>query len=107
MTHTHPMNKTLAKTAKHYFAGLLAASWNGGIGGVAGIFGIDGAAIMGVPNVQVLDWHGMLSVFCGAFVVHGILWLKAHPIPENYDSNSPFFPAPENPGAQPPNLPNQ
>jgi len=101
------MNPTLAKTAKHFFAGLLAASWNGGIGGVAGILGIDGAAIAGVPNVQVLDWHGMLSAFFGAFAIHGILWLEAHPLPENYDSTAPFFPPPKNPGAQPPNLPNQ
>jgi hypothetical protein len=101
------MNPTLAKTAKHFLAGMLAAAWNGAIGSVAGILGIDSAAMAGVPNVQVLDWRGMASAFIGAFVVHGIFWLKAHPLPETYDNTAPFFPPPKNPGAQPPSLPNQ
>lgn len=101
------MNPTLAKAAKHYLAGLLAASWNGAIGAVAGILGVDGAALVGVPDVQVLSLHAMGSAFCGAFVVHGIFWLKAHPLPETYDSTAPFFPPPKNPGAQPPAPPNQ
>ncbi len=102
------MNPTLAKTARHYFAGMLAASWNGAIGSVAAILGIDGAAMIGATqDARLLNWHEMGSAFLGAFVLHGIFWLKAHPLPENYDSAAPFFPAPKNPGAQPPNLPNQ
>ncbi len=99
---------TLARTAKHYFAGMVAASWNGGIGSVAGILGIDSAAMSGAsPDARILNWHEMGAAFLGAFVLHGIFWLKAHPLPENYDSQAPFFPAPKNPGAQPPDLPNQ
>lgn len=102
------MNSTLVRTAKHYLAGLLAAAWNGGIGSVAGILGIDGAAMSGAANdAHVLNWHEMGAAFLGAVVLHGVFWLKAHPLPESYDSTAPFFPAPKNPGAQPPNLPNQ
>lgn len=101
------MNPTVSKFLKHYAAGLLATAWNGGIGGVAGILGIDGAAVAGVQDIHVLTLHEMLAAFLGAAFVHGIFWLKAHPVPESFDTNAPFFPAPKNPGAQPPNLPNQ
>lgn len=92
---------------KHYLAGMLASAWNGAIGAVAGIGGIDGAAMTGIGDVQVLSLHSMGAAFAGAFVIHGIFWLKAHPLPEDFQTNSPFFPAPVNPGAQPPSLPNQ
>lgn len=101
------MNPVLAKFLKHYTAGFLAASWNGAIGAVAGILGIDGAAMTGAGDVQVLSWHSMAAAFVGAFVIHGVFWLKAHPLPETFDTAAPFFPAPKNPGAQPPSLPNQ
>lgn len=102
------MNPALLKFIRHYFAGLLATMWNGGIGSVAAILGIDGAAMIGATqNARILDWHEMSSAFIGACVLHGIFWLKAHPLPETFDSTAPFFPAPKNPGAQPPSLPNQ
>lgn len=67
------MNSTLAKTLRHYFAGFLAASWNGGIGSVAGILGIDGAAMIGATqDGRILNWHEMGAAFFGAFVLHGI-----------------------------------
>lgn len=79
----------LRKTVVHYVLGLLAASWNGGIGAAAGILGIAGVSLSGVaPDVQVLNYHQMASAFVGAFVLHGIMWLKAHPLPEDLDRNT-------------------
>jgi hypothetical protein len=98
----------VAKSFKHYLAGVLSAGWNGAIGAVAGIMGIDGTAITGLSSeVRILNWHEMAAGFAGAFVLHGVLWLKAHPLPEDYDSAAPFFPAATHPNAQPPSPPNQ
>lgn len=100
--------RSFASSAKHYVAGLIAASWNGGIGAVAGVLGVDSVAMSGVASdVRVLNFHEMLSVFLGAVVLHAVFWLKAHPLPETFDTEAPFFPAPQKPGAQPPALPNQ
>ena len=79
---------------RHYMFGLFAASWNGAISAVAGIMGVGAAAIGGVPGVQVLDLRQMLSAFAGAFALHGIMWLKAHPIPTDIETNPPM-PAPK------------
>lgn len=103
------MSTTFAGTAKHYFAGFLACSWNGGIGAVAGILGIDGASTF-TSEVHALNWREMGAAFIGACVLHGILWLKAHPLPETYDSTAPFFPTakgatPANPPSKLPDLP--
>jgi len=91
------MNAKLLHALKHYFFGLLAASWNGGIGAVAGILGIVGMSTVGVPDVHVLNASEMASAFCGAFVLHAIMWLKAHPMPEKLDETEPPFPAPKVP----------
>lgn len=81
---------TFKSAAKHYLLGLLAASWNGAIGAVAGILGIDSAAMTGAaPDARILNGHEMLAAFVGAFVLHGIMWLKAHPMPETYDDTQP------------------
>jgi uncharacterized membrane protein YeaQ/YmgE (transglycosylase-associated protein family) len=83
----------LRKTVVHYVLGLLAASWNGGIGAVAGIVGIAGANLTGViTDVRMLNGHEMLSAFIGAFILHAIMWLKAHPLPEDLKDSEPPFP---------------
>ncbi len=89
------MNPTaLRLAARHYLLGLFSASWNGGIGAVAAIFGIDGASLSGLSSeARVLNWHEMVSAFVGAFVVSGIFWLKAHPLPENWATVAPWGPA--------------
>lgn len=98
----------VTRSFKHYLAGVVSAGWNGAIGAVAGILGIDSVAMTGaLAEVRVLNWHEMASAFVGAFVLHGILWLKAHPLPEEYDSTAPFFPAAKNANPQPPSPPNQ
>lgn len=79
--------------AKHYLLGLLAASWNGAISSVAGIAGIDAAAMTGATqDARILNMHEMGAAFGGAFVLHGLMWLKAHPIPENFDTTPPIPP---------------
>lgn len=71
--------------ARHYLLGLLSASWNGGIGALAGILGITGASVSGISTeIRVLNWEEMSAAFAGAFVVSGIFWLKAHPLPEDW-----------------------
>ncbi len=104
------MNPVILKTTKHFLAGFLSSAWNGGIGALAGIMGNDGAAMAGVPDVQVLSFKAMFAVFFGAAILHGVFWLKAHPLPEEYDSASPFFPAakivpPKDPPSALPQLP--
>lgn len=89
-----PAATSLRLAARHYVLGMLSASWNGGIGAVAAILGIDGASVTGAsPDAHVLNWHEMLSAFVGAFFISGIFWLKAHPLPENWNTQPPFPPA--------------
>jgi hypothetical protein len=78
---------TFTHVLKHYLAGVAASSFNGGISAVSGILGIDGASMVGAP-VQVLDWKAMLCAFIGGVVFHGLMWLKVHPLPETYESES-------------------
>ena len=87
----------LLNAAKHYILGLLAASWNGGIGAVAGILGIAGVSTAGVENVHVLNAREMGAAFVGAFVLNAVMWLKSHPIPEKMDETNPPIPAPKVP----------
>lgn len=90
------VNPGFLKAAKHYLAGFIASSFNGGIGAVSAILSVDGASISGLaPQARVLNGHEMISCFVGACTLHGFLWLKAHPLPENYDTSAPFFPAPK------------
>ena len=88
------MNPKIKRTLAHYLFGMLAASWNGGIGAAAGIIGIAGASTVGVPDVQVLSYGQMASAFGGAFVLHAVMWLKNHPIPEKLDDTNPPMPPP-------------
>lgn len=77
------------KTIKHYLMGLMASAWNGGISSVSAILGIDAVAMTGAEQVnRVLNAHEMGSAFIGACVIHGVMWLKAHPIPEDYNTKS-------------------
>jgi hypothetical protein len=77
---------------RHYLVGLVAAMWNGGISGVAGILGINGASLTGIaPEARVLNFSEMASAFTGAVVIHGIFWLKSHPLPESLDTGHPFW----------------
>jgi hypothetical protein len=86
------MNPTFKKFIRHYLAGMLASMWNGGIGAVAGIMGINGASLSGVaPDARILNASEMLSAFVGAVVIHGVFWLKSHPVPENFGTRSPFW----------------
>ena len=96
---------SFASAAKHYLAGAISASINGGVSGVAGILGIDAAAISGLPDVQVLNWKGMLAAFIGGFVIHGFMWLKAHPLPESYDTAAPFVITSKAPPSSPADTP--
>lgn len=93
------MNPKLTSTIKHYALGLFASSWNGGISAVAGILGIDAvamtgadAAITGNQAARVLNAHEMVAAFCGAFIIHAFMWLKAHPLPETYNDTTPPIP---------------
>jgi hypothetical protein len=96
---------SFASGAKHYLAGVLSAAWNGGISGVSGIVGVDAIAFTGVANVQVLNWQSMASAFLGAFVIHGVMWLKAHPLPEEYETTAPFTIVPKTPDSSPADSP--
>lgn len=78
------MNPHLKTAVRHYLLGLFSAMWNGGVSAVAVILGIGGAAVSGVVEVEALDLGQMLSAFAGAAVVHGVFWLKSHPLPENW-----------------------
>jgi hypothetical protein len=89
------MNREKIRSAiRHYLFGLFASSWNGAISAVAGILGVGAAAVGGVPGVQSLDARQMASAFAGAFLLHGVMWLKAHPIPTDLETNPPI-PAPK------------
>ena len=91
------MNPKLITFVRHYFAGFLSAGWNGAIGAMAGIIGNDVVSISGVTQARIFNGHEMASVFAGAFVLHAVLWIKAHPLPENYDSSAPFYPPAKTP----------
>jgi hypothetical protein len=84
-------SEAIKKAVRHYLYGLLASAWNGAIGAVAGILGIGAASIGGIPGVAVLDWPQMLSAFGGAFFLHAIMWLKAHPVPTELAATEPPF----------------
>ena len=81
---------TFVSAAKHYLAGVLSAAFNGGVAGLGGILGLTGMSLAGVKSVPLLDWHGMMSAFIGCFVLHGVIWLLKHPLPETYDTAAPF-----------------
>lgn len=84
------MNPDKIKSAiKHYLFGLFASSWNGGVAAVAGILGIGAVSMSGVADVHVLNWKEMASAFGGAFVLHAVMWLKAHPIPTEVPTDAP------------------
>jgi len=81
----------LKKAALHYLQGLFATMWNAGWNGVAAILGIDGAALTGVSDkLQVLTAHQMIAAFLGGAIIHGIIWIKSHPIPEDFDTAPPM-----------------
>lgn len=90
----------LKNAALHYSLGVLAAAWNGGISSVAAIFGIDAVAFTGADaalpagqqTARILNVHEMVSAFVAACVLHAILWLKQHPLPETYDDTNPPIP---------------
>lgn len=82
---------TFKLAARHYLLGLFSASWNGGIGAVAAIFGIDANAVSGLSkDARILNWNEMMSAFVGAFIVSGIFWLRAHPLPESWETVAPW-----------------
>ena len=86
-----PTKEQLWIAFKHYLLGVLIASWNGGIGALAGILGIDSVSISGMSTeARILNAHEMMAAFCGAFVISGIFWLKSHPIPEKWNTAAPF-----------------
>lgn len=87
------MNPKILSAAKHFAFGLLAAMWNGGISSVAAILGIDAVAMTGATQEnRVLNPHEMLSAFVGACLLHGVIWLRAHPLPEKYEDTTPPIP---------------
>lgn len=64
---------------------------------LAGIIGIDGASLTGLSTqARILNAHEMFAAFVGGFLMHGLFWLKAHPMPEIYpfdsQSNPPLPP---------------
>ena len=98
--------RTLGNAAKHYLAGFLASAFNGGVAAASGIIGIDGASISGLSSqARVLNAHEMIAGFLGACAVHGLLWLKAHPLPETFDTATPFMAQVTAPPSQKPNDP--
>lgn len=72
----------------HYVYGFFAAGWNGAWNAVAGIAGIDTAAMTGATqDAHLLNAKEMGAAFLGAFVIHAILWIKAHPLPAELPDN--------------------
>ena len=96
---------SFASAAKHYLAGVLSAAFNGGIAGIGGILGIDAASLAGMPDVQTLNWKGMIAAFVGGFAIHAIRWLMAHPLPETYDTAAPFTITPKQQTSSPADTP--
>lgn len=91
------MTPNLATGFRHYLRGFLASGWNGAIGSLAAILAVDSAAMTGATQqAHVLNAHEMVAAFCGTFLLHGIMWLKAHPLPEDFTDTVPPF-APANP----------
>lgn len=90
------MNPKVLSFLKHYVFGLLMSSWNGAIGAIAGILGIDAVAMTGVDaalpagqqTARVLNVHEMISAFVGAFLLHAIMYFKSHPMPETLDTDT-------------------
>lgn len=79
------------RAVKHYLFGLLACSWNGGIGAVSAIVGVDAVAMSGATQqARILSPHECGAAFLGAFVLHAVMWLKSHPIPEDFDTKPPM-----------------
>lgn len=78
----HMSTDKIKHWAQHYIAGLLAASFNGGISALAGTLGIAGVAAVGALPVLSLTPSQMLSAWVGGVVIHGVMWLKANPVPE-------------------------
>lgn len=77
--------------AGHYAYGLFASAWNGGVGAVAGILGIDSASLTGaLPDARILNAHEMVAAFGGAFLMRGIIWLASHPLPASIETTPPF-----------------
>ncbi len=84
-----PITKTVGQFIGHYLYGIFAAGWNGGWNAVAGIVGVDVAGLTGATaDSRILNLHEMLWAFMGSFVIHGLLWLKAHPIPDKLSDDS-------------------
>lgn len=91
------MSSKFSSSIRHYVLGLGSASFNGGISSLAAIFGIDAVAFTGADaaalpaqqTARILNVHEMICAFLGAFVIHGVMWMKAHPLPETYDDTTP------------------
>lgn len=77
----------------HWLRGLWTACLQGGCSAAVGTLGIAGGEAIGL-NVQMLGYKQMGAVFLGAFVVHGLIFLKANPFPEEIKPvTKPPFPA--------------
>ncbi len=83
-----PLTKTVGQFIFHYIYGIFAAGWNGGWNALAGIVGVDVAGLTGATkDSQILNAHQMMWAFFGSFVIHAIIWIKAHPIPDQLSDN--------------------
>ena len=96
---------SFASAARHYLAGIIFAAINGGFAGIGGIAGIDLASMAGMPDVQTLNWKGMVAAFIGGFVIHAVRWQMAHPLPESYDTAAPFVITSKAPPSSPADTP--
>lgn len=78
---------------RHWLRGLWVASFQGGCSAAVGSLGLLGGDLAGL-HVQMLSFKQMGAVFLGAFVVHGLIFLKANPFPEEIKPvTKPPFPA--------------
>lgn len=97
-----PAPSKLRLAFRHYLLGFLSAAWNGGIGALATILGVDTVSITGISQeVRILNGHEMISAFVGGMLLAGVMWLKNHPLPENWSTVAPWTnPTPTPPPSQ-------
>ena len=85
-------SKSFGTAVKHYLGGCGSAAFNGGVSSLAGTLGIDTAAMTGLStHAHVLTPHEMLSAFLGACFIHGLIWIKMHPLPEDWSTVFPTY----------------
>lgn len=69
--------QNLKKVIIHYFWGLLATMFNGGVTSVVAIV----AEFSDGKLPEGITWHNSWHIFAASAVIHGILYFSTHPVP--------------------------